>query len=322
MNRAFAFIGAVLLASITVSSACLAASDDGLHFTLEPEHGNGGKIHANFRESRRSNNETSWSSGFMPSELIGLDTSGFRSSGTRPLRFAIVREAGRLDCGGNGGGNYANGYCRFTPDPAFTQLLVSRGIARPTPGQGLSLMALNVRRELIDGIAAAGYPTPTIEDLTSLTALGVDGRYIREMGRAGYRPRSLQTMVEFKALGITPEWIGGFVRIGHANYPQDGLVQLKAMGITPDFVAGFDRIGYRDLPVDTLVQLKAMGIAPEFIAGFDRIGYHNLSADTLVQLKALGITPEFVRTAVGQRATLPPVHELVDIKLFGPNGRP
>ena len=30
----------------------------------------------------------------MPSELISLDTSGFRSSGTRPLRFALIREAG------------------------------------------------------------------------------------------------------------------------------------------------------------------------------------------------------------------------------------
>lgn len=293
MNRAFAFIGALLLASITVSSACLAAPDEGLRFTLEPEHGNGGKIHANFRDSSHGNNETNWSSGFMPSELIGLDTSGFRSSGTRPLRFAIIREAGRLDCGGNGGGNYANGYCRFTPDPAFTQLLVSRGIARPTTEQGLGLMALNVRRELIDGIVAAGYPTPKIDELESLTALGVDGRYITDMARAGYRPRSLQSLVEFKALGITPGWIEGFVRIGHGNFPQEGLVQLKAMGITPDFVSGFDRIGYRDLPVDTLVQLKA-----------------------------LDITPEFARRASGQRLARPTVHELVDLKLFGPNSRP
>lgn len=292
MNRALALIGAVLLATITVSSACMAASD-GIHFALAFEHGNDGKIHASFRNSGRGNDRTSWSSGFMPSELIGLDTSGFRSSGTRPLRFALVREAGRLDCSGNGGGSYATGNCRFTPDPGFAQLLVSRGIGRPTAEQGLGLMALNVRRELIEAIASAGYPTPKIDELMSLTALGVDGRYIGEMARAGYRPHSLQSLVELKALGITPAWIGGFVRIGHGNFPQEGLVQLKAMDITPDFVSGFDRIGYRDLSVDTLVQLKA-----------------------------LGITPDFVRSAVGQRATMPPVRELVDLKLFGPDGRP
>jgi hypothetical protein len=293
MNRALALIGAVLLATITVSSACMAASDEGLRFSLEAERGSGGKIHAEFRDTNGGNHRNNWSSGFMPSELIGLDTSGFRGSGTRAVRFALVREAGRLDCAGQGGGNTASGHCRFTPDEAFDQLLVSHGIARPTVDEGLGLMALNVRRELVEAILSAGYPAPRIDDLTALAALGVDGRYITEMARAGYRPRSLQSLVEFKALGITPGWIGGFVRIGHANLPADGLVQLKAMDVTPEFVAGFDRMGYR-----------------------------NLSVDTLVQLKALDITPEFVRSAVGQRATMPPVHELVELRLFGPRGRP
>lgn len=292
MNRALALIGAVLLATITVSSACMAASEDGLYFSLDGEHGNSGKIHAEFRDSTDGKHRNNWSNGFTPSELIGLDTSGFRSSGTRPLRFAVVREAGRLDCGGNGGGNRASGYCRFTPDAAFNQLLVSHGVARPTTEQGLGLMALNVRRELVEAITSAGYPAPRIDDLMSLTALGVDGRYITEMAHAGYRPRTLQSLVEFKALGITPAWIGGFVRIGHGNLPADSLVQMKAMNVTPEFVAGFDRIGYRDLP-----------------------------ADTLVQLKALDITPEFVRAAAGQRPTMPSVGELINLKMFGSRGR-
>jgi len=294
MNRAFALIGALLLATITVSSACMAAVDDGLRFTLESErNGDGGKIHANFSEHRRGNDGNDWSSGFTPSELIGLDISGFRSSGTRPLRFALIREAGRLDCAGNGGASYATGDCRFTADPAFTQLLVSRGIARPSPEQGLGLMALNVRRDLINAIGSARYPAPTINELMSLTAVGVDGRYISDLAHVGYRPRSIQSLVEFKALGVTPAWIGGFLRIGRSDFQQDGLVQLKAMDITPEYVAGFDRVGYR-----------------------------NLSVETLVQLKAMDITPEFVRSSVGRRSTMPPVQELVQLKLFGPRGRP
>lgn len=293
MNRALALIGAVVMATITVSSACMAASGDGLRFSLEAEHGNSGKIHADFHDSGDGKHRNNWSNGFMPSELIGLDTSGFRSSGTRPLRFAIVREAGRLDCGGNGGSGYASGSCLFTSDAAFDQLLASHGVARPTAEQGIGLMALNVRRELVEVIASAGYPAPKIDDLMALTAMGVDGRYIAEMARAGYRPRSLQSLVEFKALGITPAWIGGFVRIGHGNLPADSLVQMKAMNVTPEFVAGFDRIGYRDL-----------------------------SADTLVQLKALDITPEFVRSSVGERRTMPSVGELMNLKMFGPRGRP
>lgn len=293
MSRYLALICALLLATLTISSACMASDGDWVQFTLRSDRHGGGKIDADFRADRGRTDRTSWSNGFLPSELIGLDTSGFRSPGTRPLRFALIREPGRLDCGGNGGAGYAAGRCRFTPDPRFEQLLVSRGIGRPTREQSLGLMALNVRRDIIEAVAAARYPTPTISQLMALTAVGVDGRYIAEMARAGYRPKSVQALVEFKALGISGDWIGGFVRVGHANIPADQLVQLKAVGVTPDFVAGFDRIGYPNLPVDTLVQLKA-----------------------------LGITPEFVRSAVGRRSPMPPVHELVQLKLFGPKGRP
>lgn len=284
MNRVFALLFALILATISVSSACTAAPGDLIHFTLQPERNNRGEIHATFAESR--NND--WSSGFMPSDLIGLDMSGFRADGTRRLSFAVVREAGRLDCTGSGGKSHAAGDCSFTPDAAFNQLLASRGIGRPTREQSLGLMALNVRRDLVEAVAAAHYPAPTIDQLLGLTAVGADGNYVRGMAQAGYRPQSVQSLVEFKAIGITPDWIGSYARAGYAHLPADELVQLKAMNITPEFIAGFDRAGYRHLPPETLVQLKA-----------------------------LDITPEFVRQASGGSATMPSVSELMEMKMFG-----
>lgn len=288
MNRPLAFICALLLAFITVSSACVAQSADWAQFTMRPDDGNPARIHATFRNESRGRGDNSWSTQFTPAELVGLDVSSFRASGARPIRFAIVREAGRLDCTGNGGNNRADGNCRFTPNPALTQLLINRGIGRPTADQAFGLMAVNARRELIDTAGEAHYPTPTIDNLMALSALSVDGRYIREMARAGYRPTSLQKLVEFKALGITPEWIAGFVRVGYANVAGDGLVQLRALGVTPDYIAGFQRIGYRNLPVNTLVQLKA-----------------------------LDVTPEFIRSSVHAGQPMPPVNELVELKMFG-----
>jgi hypothetical protein len=287
MNRFFALLLALLFASLTVSSACVAAPSEWIHFTLE-SRGGSNEVQASFHNERRGRDEHQWSTGFPPSQLIGLEVSGFHASGSRPLRFALVREPGRLDCSGEGGGGRASGNCAFTADPGFMQLLASRGIGRPTKDQALSLMALDVRRELIDAIAAAHYPAPTIDQLMELTAVGVNGRYIAEMARAGYHPPSIHSLVEFRALGITPEWIGGFAGIGYANIPAGELMQLKALGVTPEFVTGFDRIGYRHLPVRTLVELKA-----------------------------LNVTPEFVRSTVGAGQALPAVSELVEMKLFG-----
>lgn len=286
MNRCIALIAAVILAAISVSSACLAQPSDFMSFTLKPERSNPGNIHATFRAQSRDRDHDNWSTALMPSELIGMEVSSFHASGTRPLRFAIVREAGRLDCAGNGGGDYASGNCRFTADPAFTRLLVNRGIGQPTREQALALMAVNASRELIDALANARYPTPTINNLVALSALRADGRYVADLARVGYRPDNLQQLIAFKALGITPEWIGGFVRVGYANIPSDGLVQMRALGITPEYIAGFQRIGYRDLPVDKLVQLKA-----------------------------LNITPEFVRSTIGEKQ-LPAVSEVIDRKIF------
>ena len=290
MNRFVAFAGALFCAMVSVSSACIAATPaDPIAFTLEESRRNPVELRARFRhdrESRRGDNN--WSTNFRPEELAGLDVAAFRAPGSRPVRFALVREAGRLDCAGNGGGSQAIGRCGFTADPAFTQALQRRGIAVPTYDEAFGLMALNVRRELVEALAAARYPTPSVGDLMALAALGVDARYIADMARAGYRPNRVNTLVEFKALGITPEWIGSFARIGYANAPADDLVQLRALNVTPEFVTGFERLGYGRLPVKTLVKFKAVGV-----------------------------TPEFVRSAVGRGSALPPVGELVELRLFG-----
>ena len=288
MNRALAFIGALILAFISVSSACTAAQPDWIHFTLEARHDDAGRIQASFRKDTNGYHENNWSTGLRPDDFVGLDLAGFRAPGSRPLRFAVIREAGRLDCSGHGGESYAGGSCSFDADPAFAQLLESRGIGRPTQDQAFGLMAVNARRELIDAVAAAHYPTPTIDNLMALSALNANGAYISAMARAGYRPRSIETLIQFKALNISPEWIAGFVRMGYAN-----------------------------LPGDQLVQLKALNISPEYIAGFERIGYGRLSVDKLVQLKAMNITPEFVQRVAAVDASLPPVEKLVELKSFG-----
>jgi len=288
MNRCLAFLAAVLLAFISVSSACTAQSAEWIHFTLEPKSSVAGEIQASFRSGAREHEENNWSTGFRPSDLVGLDLAGFRGAGSRPLRFSVIREAGRVDCSGHGGESYAAGYCSFTADPTFTQLLESRGIGRPTQEQAFGLMAVNARRELIDAVAAAHYPTPSIDNLMALSALNVTAGYISEMARAGYRPQTINSLVEFKALGITPEWIAGFVRIGYGGLPADQLMQLKALNITPEYIASFDRIGYRHLPVDQLVQLKAMNITPEFVQRIEAVDSSLPPVDKLVQLKAFG----------------------------------
>ena len=297
MTRLLSFFAALVLAGVAVSSACVAgpvsllAASSTLTFKLQPAR-TSDKIRASFEMDRRGDrDDTDWSTSFAAAEFAGLDLGQLRGRGNGPVAFSLTREAGRLDCSGNGGGGYANGSCRFTPNAVFSNLLVSRGMQRPTEEQGFALMAVDAHAELIDALAAARYPTPSLSDYIAMSALDVSGGYIRDLARAGYRPETTSSLIEFKALDISPEWIGGFVRIGYANLPADELVQMKALGITPEFVAGFERIGYRGLAVDTLVELKALDVTPEFIQSLERAGINHPSPDQAVRIKAVGLPP-------------------------------
>src|SRR5258705_11310200 len=114
MNRYLAFFLALVFASLTVSSACVAQPSEWVQFTLEPERGSD-RIHASFSDDNRGRHEHNWSSGFKPSELMGLDVAGVRAGGPHQLRFARAREAGRMDCSCNRGKTHTAGNWRFSP---------------------------------------------------------------------------------------------------------------------------------------------------------------------------------------------------------------
>lgn len=286
MDRMLAFMAALLLTAITVSSACVAGNATPLGFTIEPSS-QSGQVEVSFERSDGQRHSNNWSSTFRPAELSGLDVTALNGGATRPVRFAVVRDAGRVDCAGTASNRMARGNCSITPDEEFNRFLAQHGISRPSEDDTFGLIALNVRRDLVAALAQARYPAPTISNLMELTAVNVTPAYIATLAGQGYRPQSIHGLVEFGALNITPDYVGSFVRAGYSNLSSDDLVQLKALDITADYVAGFERIGYRQLPVSTLVQLKAMDITPDFVRAVQQ-GDALPSPDRLVQLRALG----------------------------------
>lgn len=281
MTRIFAFTAALLMTLISVSSACVAAPVAPLRFTIE-QSSRPDRVQVRFRRA----DTDSWSSSFAASSLAGLDVAALRAPARSPLRFAIVREAGRIDCAGTGGNSTASGTCGLTPDRGFSDFLAASGIAPPTEEQTYALMAVDARRELVSALRQAGYPTPKVDKLIELSAVRVTPAYIRALASQGYRPTSLQSLVEFAALNVTPDFIGGFVRAGYGKLSPGELIQLKALNVTPDYVAAFERIGYGKLPVGALVQMKALGVTPEFALKVRRDG-DLPSPDRLVQLRAV-----------------------------------
>jgi hypothetical protein len=290
MSRFFAFLAAIMVSFVAISSAT--ASEIGtIRFRLDAKHSRPGMVQASFSSAGNRGHDNHWSTNFTATALTGLDLNRLRAGGDKPLRFALLREAGRLDCAGNGGNSRASGTCAFTADARFINFLASRGMRRPTRNESFSMMAVDVRRETVEALHTARYPVPTPDELISLTAVGVDAGYISGLARAGYRPPNLDTLLQFKALDITPGYIAGFVRHGFATMDADQLVQLKALDINADYIASFERIGYRNLSADQLVELKALGVTAEYASAVQRRSTERLTPGRLVELKAIGFRP-------------------------------
>lgn len=285
MTRMLAIVAALFMSAIAVSSACVASDVQPLRFTIEPS-GSVSTVQVRFARAGELGNHN-WSNSFRVADLAGLDAAALAAPTSRPVRFSLSREAGRLDCAGTGGNRMARGTCSVTANADFNRFLSERGISAPSADETFGLISLNVRRELVSALAQARYPTPKISDLLALTAIGVTPAYIGSLAGQGYRPASLDALVQFGALKITPEYIGSFARAGYGDLSADELVQLKALDISPEFVRGFERIGYGRLPVETLLQLKALNVTPQFVRAVQKGGALP-SPERLVMLRALG----------------------------------
>ena len=325
MNRTITFLAASACAAIAVTSACFAhgaeddadfgRSDRDIAFRLEPAR-QANELQLSLRSgSDRDRNHMS--SHFKASELVGLDLAHFRSTANGPVQFALVREAGRVDCAGNGGNASASGNCHFQANAAFADLLASRGIARPNAKQSYTLTLVGADRKLVDAIHAARYPVPSIDELAGLAAVGVTPAYIGELSRRGYRPSDLDDLTGFKALDISPAYIDAMSRAGYGKLKASDIMAFKAVGVSPDYVAGMARIGYKNLGADDIVQLKALDVTPEFVSGFEQLGYRGLPAQKLVELKALNVTPEFVRSIRQDGVRGLSADQLVKLKVAG-----
>jgi hypothetical protein len=288
MHRTIAFFAAILLSTIAVTSACVANSPDNIRFTLQSSTRSAGEVQLTLRSGNDRHNNV-MTDRMAISRLSGLSPN-WRAGG--PVRFAIVREAGRIDCAGSSSAaNRAEGACRFSENAAFSKLLASSGIGRPNREQAYGLTMVEARRDLVDALKAARYPMPSIDDYIAMTAVGVTPTYIRDLERAGYRPDRTKRLIEFAALKVTPAYLGALSRAGYANLPQDQVVQLAALQIDPEFIRGFERIGYRNLPVNKLVELKALGVTPEFVQSVRRSGMKNPTLDQVTKLKVIGFDP-------------------------------
>lgn len=259
MRRSLAILLSLLLSMVSINTTGLASETGTLRFEVSESSKN--RLQLELRSNLSS--DRSSGSSFEVGELAGLDRTALRSRDGTPVRFALVREPGRLDCSGSTQERRARGTCRFTGDPAFASFLTASGVRQPTESEWIDLTMVGASRSLVEALRQARYGMPTPGTLAGMTAVGVSAQYISDMAANGYQPKRTEDLIPLKALDVSPAYIRSLKSVGYDRIPIEELIQLKALDVTAEFIAGYQRYGYRDLSVSRLVQLKALGIRPE-----------------------------------------------------------
>jgi hypothetical protein len=290
-----------------------------------------------------------WGSDRPIAELQGLGAAQVTGP-TGPVRFAIIREAGRLDCSGLAGNLDGSGSCSFTADANFANFLAARGMGRPTMHQSYELTMARVGRELVVALDGLGYAKPDVGDLTAMGVHGVSPAFVRELAQQGYRLKSGDELVNFKIHGVDVDYIRGLAAIGpqfhrfaakdlvsmriHGVKPTyvqamaaigpafstlsaDDLIAFAIHGAKPDMVQAFARYGQGPLKADDVTAMAIHGVTGRYIEELAGLGYRGFAADELVQMRIHGVTPDFVRSLQVHGMKGLDADQLVQLKISG-----
>lgn len=204
-------------------------------------------------------------------ELQGLSREQAISGG--PVRFSLVREAGRIDCEGTFKDGQGSGTFQFTPNLSFISAMKSRGFdfeerSNDDDPDGddriFAATMLNVTTALADDLTAA-FGKLTVNDLFKAAIFKVDSNFAREMKATGFDNLGMEDLVKARIFKIDPAFVRQVSQLGFEKEPFESLVKMQIFKVTPEFIAEVRGEGLTNVHVEELVKLRIFKIDGQFI---------------------------------------------------------
>ncbi len=208
------------------------------------------------------------------SEFQGLTRA--QAAGSGPVRFQIVREAGRIDLEGSFQQGRGSGTFRFTANPSFVSAMKSRGFdfeqesslkhgPRDFTERLFAATAVNVTTALADDLLSAGFGDLGVEDLFKAAIFKVDSKFMREMKESGFPGLGMEELVKARIFKIDADFVREVARMGFADEQFESLVKMRIFKVTPEFINEARNEGLTNLSVEDLVKMRIFKIDREFI---------------------------------------------------------
>jgi len=230
------------------------------------------KIHLNLERRSDKSGRYQMGQGFDFSELQGLTREQALAGG--PVRFSLVREAGRVDMEGTFQNGKGSGTFRFTGNAGFVSAMKSRGFDfdqttdnddRDPEHRLFAATMLNVTTALADDLNSAGFGKLRVDDLFKAAIFKVDSNFMREMKASGFPNLGMEDLVKARIFKINAEFVRQVSQMGFDKEPFESLVKMQIFKVTPEFITEMRNEGLTNLQVEELVQLRIFKIDTDFI---------------------------------------------------------
>ena len=251
------------------------------------------KLQLSFEQKPGKNGKHSMGQSFDFSELQGLTLAQVQAGG--PVKFSLVREAGRIDCEGSFQDGKGSGTFRFTGNLAFVSAMKSRGFDfekawddnsdsdRHRENRLFTATVLNVTTALADDLMSAGFKLDT-GDLFKAAIFKIDSKFMREMKASGFPNLDMEDLVKARIFKIDAEFVKHAVDMGFKDESFENLVKMRIFKVTPEFVAEVRNEGINDTSIESIVKLRIFNIDRDFIRQARADGA-SLDVETLVRRK-------------------------------------
>ena len=248
------------------------------------------KINVNFERRSDKGGKSQHGQTYEFSDFQGLSAQQALSDG--PVKFSLVREAGRIDCEGSFQNGKGSGTFSFTGNAAFISAMKSRGFDFDADAHSdshkeerlFAATTLNVTTALADDLASAGFGKLGVEDLFKAAIFKIDSTFMREMKASGFEKLGMEELVKARIFKIDAEFVKKVSQMGFDKEPFESLVKMQIFKVTPEFLTEVRNEGLSDLDIEDLVKLRIFKIDGEYIRQAKAEGA-SIDVESLVQRK-------------------------------------
>lgn len=261
-------------------------------WTASLDNDNSGKINLKFQRRTEKGSKNQMGQTFDINDLQGLSRDQVTNGG--PVKFSLVREAGRIDCEGSFQNGKGSGTFRFAANPSFVSAMRSRGFDFEkdsniddddhSENRLFAATTLNVTTALADDLTSAGFGKLQVDDLFKAAIFKIDSQFMREMKATGYPNMGMEDLVKARIFKIDANFVSQVSQMGFDKEPFESLVKLRIFKVTPEFITEVRNEGLTEVSIEDAVKMRIFKIDADFIRQAKAEGVP-LDVEKLVQKK-------------------------------------